>query len=318
MGLSVQEAQCVFTMLQVALLYGNDGCRLDLAADVRKFRRHASAEVQLKLEQRRQRLLTRVEQFHTQSELYLDIISDDWQLHRKADGSGAEGDNFSEAEWDDFSEDGQHVSHAELDEPFKSQKYSHSVNSAHPERIPLLLPSTFGSTASNSRAFVRLVKQETILREGQAHNSLHQLRIALGHKAYLFRSNVRLAKSQKQKTRAWVNIHSIDKSVQKHARIYSRARKALVHLGATKAVLSRYQTLRKDHLKATTALMEQNIPGQRNKKLAWFWNMDVKGDMSEDGWMEECLSFQMLLLSCIAADISNSLSGSLVTGQCQS
>src|SRR6266852_4775873 len=94
-----------------------------------------------------------------------------------------------------------------------------------------------------------LAKAELHLREGQLNNSLHHIHIALGHKSYLFRNNVRLARTQRLKTRAWGKVHAVESMVQHHAQVYNCARELMLDLGTDASLLDRYRVLDRHNLK---------------------------------------------------------------------
>ncbi|KAG1837769.1 hypothetical protein F4604DRAFT_1692091 [Suillus subluteus] len=131
-----------------------------------------------------------------------------------------------------------------------------------------------------------LVLQEISLREGQANDALHAIRVNLADKAVLFRTTVRSAKSQARSTRAWARVHSVDKILHLNVQMYSKCRSQLVHLGADD-LLAKLRPLEKANLKATMVVADPNAHGQRNSTLAWFWSIDVQGDSTSNDWMNE-------------------------------
>jgi hypothetical protein len=143
------------------------------------------------------------------------------------------------------------------------------------EHISLHLPSHMGRNWYNINAAEDLAKTELCLREGQLNDSLHHIRIALGHKSYLFRNNVRPAHMQRLKTRAWGEVHAIESTVQHHARVYSYARWLLVELGAEDTLLDQYKSLEWQDLRINTTVIVPSVHGQRNKSLPWFWSIDI-------------------------------------------
>ena len=152
-----------------------------------------------------------------------------------------------------------------------------------PEQAKLPLPSAMTAGRSDLQA-----QQELLLRQGQANDALHAIRIKISYKAGLFRGLVQQSNSQRTKTRAWDEVSAVESSVRHHARIYSRAREAMVSLGAGPEVLARYQVLRKEHLQARTSVIDPLVQRHRNEQLSWFWKMDARGDMDGDSWMQEC------------------------------
>jgi len=169
------------------------------------------------------------------------------------------------------------------------------------EHISLHLPSHMGCTWCNTNAAEDLAKGELRLREGQLNDSLHHIRIALGHKSYLFRNNIRPARTQRLKTRAWGEVHAVKSTVQHHARVYNRARQSMVDLSAKAEGLDRYKVLKRQDLIIDTTIIAPSVRGQRNKSLAWFWSMDVRRDADTGAWMNDCrrISFQLCSDGCL-------------------
>jgi len=191
-----------------------------------------------------------------------------------ADDSGGEEDEDpgNEPEWtDDFSDDEQ-----EMED--------------YPEKLPLILPSTIRRDANVSDDFKKLAAVELELRTGQANDCLEGLRLALGHKALLFRTRVQQAATNKQRTRAWDDVKTAKRQVEKYVRGYHRARGAMKCLAAGPEILSWYKMIKRKDLKLSGDVTEANRLGQRNDKLAWFW---TTGWTSNDNnlWMDECMFY---------------------------
>ena len=98
---------------------------------------------------------------------------------------------------------------------------------------------------------------------------------------------------QRLKMRAWVEVHTVESTVQHNSRIYVRARKAMVDLGASTDLLDRYKVLRPQDLSVKTSIITPHVQGQQNKPLPWFWTMDVRQDTDVGEWMEDCTSFSV-------------------------
>ncbi|KAG1843425.1 hypothetical protein C8R48DRAFT_559693, partial [Suillus tomentosus] len=156
----------------------------------------------------------------------------------------------------------------------------------NPETVVIPLPSNIGIERCAEWGVADLVLQEIVLREGQANDALHAVRVNLADKAVLFRTTVRSAKSQARSTRAWARVHSVDRVLNLNTQIYAKCRKQLINLGADD-LLMKYRRLEKADLKATTVVADPNAHGQRNSTLAWFWSIDVEGDSTSNDWMNE-------------------------------
>jgi hypothetical protein len=139
-----------------------------------------------------------------------------------------------------------------------------------PETVELLLPSSLGPAWCSLVENEKIVKQEISLRIGQANDALHHLRISLTEKSFLFRNQIRKARSQQKKTRAWDSFHSLEGNVRHHVRVYGKARGALVRLSADVEVLSKYRILKKEDIKVSTAVIDPRKPSQAEATLAWF------------------------------------------------
>ncbi|KAF8438814.1 hypothetical protein L210DRAFT_3403557, partial [Boletus edulis BED1] len=72
-----------------------------------------------------------------------------------------------------------------------------------------------------------------------------------------------------------------------HAAIYQRCWQAMQSLGADKEMLSRYQPLRAEDLKVSTAAAFLNARGHQDNMLSWFWSMDIPKDTERSGWMSK-------------------------------
>ena len=157
----------------------------------------------------------------------------------------------------------------------------------HPELMPLPLPSLLGAETCQRLGLSKMVSQEIELRKGQAYECLHRLRLALGLKSAIFRKTIRLAKSQKTKTRTRSSVQRVEAAVRLHVRRYNKARHALVQLGSSQDVLNEFQEIHKEHLKMSRDITEENRFGQRSENLAWFWRVDGGKKRDADAWLDE-------------------------------
>lgn len=217
----------------------------------------------LEIDRRRERLQRRIEVWHRQGSEHLSqSTSEDLEvLEDQLDYNPQWADPLDEAE-----------------NPFTIQAEE------SPESSLLVLPSAITVGCPTALSAIELE-----LRQGQANDALHAIRLGLVSKARLFRTSVRNAGNYTRRTRAWDSVNSEEANLRHHARVYSRARGAMINLGARASILSLYQELRPEHLKATTAIMDPMLPNHRNDKLAWFWKVNTSLDTEgEDNWMLEC------------------------------
>jgi len=242
--------------------------------------------------EKRQRLGRRVLAFHSKSSGMIGEFDSDLLILNKADVVA--GDEIPDSEL--VGSDGE-----EGDEPEDARNWVYEVDDLddenldhgegiadYPEKIPLVMPSAMGKENITTDRLRSLASQELKLREGQANDCLERLRLALGHKALLFHTRVRNASSVKERTKAWDDVKTARRQVDKHVRGYNRARNAMVRLGAGAELLERYLVIERKDLALSADITDANRLGQRNDKLAWFWSVGRDKD-ANNVWMTECV-----------------------------
>jgi hypothetical protein len=242
---------------------------------MRKLNKAASIAEQNKIMDRRKRLQSRIDAFQRKTTFLLnghDVEEQDWEEHNtmSPDDVGMRDDS------QDSSSDEEGTEDEEDCDPILAENASIS------------LPSTIGKEACIRVGWIEMASQEMELRKGQANESLEKIRFALGHKALLYRTRVRKAKGQKAKTRTWGAIRHADMALRECVRSYGRARRALVNLGADNETLAHYQEIRREDLKLSGDVVEENRFGQKSDALAWFWRMGDQNKEQKDNWMSEC------------------------------
>ena len=136
-----------------------------------------------------------------------------------------------------------------------------------------------------------LVDQELSLRQGQANDCLHEIRLAIADKSMIFQQDVRHARNYNLMTWAWGQIASMDLTLNRHASLYRQCCRQMATLGADADILIWYQELHALDLSMTTAISDPNARGHRDDRLAWFWTMDVPCDTDRNDWMSECMCY---------------------------
>ncbi|KAG2003780.1 hypothetical protein CC2G_004358 [Coprinopsis cinerea AmutBmut pab1-1] len=176
------------------------------------------------------------------------------------------------------------------DERDDKNPFSLSQNQIEDVKIPLPSSTSVQSATTNLFAFQALRQareKELKLRIAQADDALEGVREEIGHKSYLYRSNIRLAEGKKQKTRGYAAVRSVNRSLRDYIRSYNQARWAMHRLGADDSLKLRYRTIKPEDTRAVTAIYKPNARGQRNKPLPWFWNLDIAGDSTKSDYLEE-------------------------------
>jgi hypothetical protein len=270
--------------------------------EVRRLTQYSSVGDRTKVGEKRQRLGRRIQAFHSKSSGMIGEFDPDHLILNEADVVA--GDEIPDSEM--VGSDGE-----EGDEPDDVRNWAYEVDvlddedlddeegiADYPEKIPLLMPSAIGQENIKTDRLKALASQELKLREGQANDCLECLRLALGHKALLFRTRVRNASSVKERTKAWDDVKTARRQVDKHVRGYHRARNAMLRLGGAE-LLEKYLVIERKDLALSGDITDANRLGQRNDKLAWFWGFgrDLNAD---NAWMTECACLPFVFCSFIS------------------
>jgi len=268
--------------------------QIALSLDVKRLRKRPTDTQLLRVARLRDKLQTHIASFLELAPTYLGVPVD--AVDRDVPVDHDEYEDYSDAD-DDRDHD------PDVHGAFKFQ----------PELTVIPLPSNLGRVRCEELGLAHLMREETALREGQANDALHSIRVHLGDKAVIFRNTVRSAKSQASSTRAWTQVRSVETAVNVNASVYSKCRSQLAKL-PSHDLLSKYLPLRKEDLKASSAVADPNARGQRDSTLPWFWSLDVQGDTLGNDWMTECESHRQLILAG-RSDVARSLSGKLASDQ---
>ena len=152
-----------------------------------------------------------------------------------------------------------------------------------PELIPLHLPSSHSSTPHHP-----LRRAELHLRIKQAARYLAALRDAIAQKSFQYSHVMRSAPSKGVRTRSRSTIHNISDQISQYFKVYCRARASMVRLGADENTLDTFRLLSRDDVKASTAILDPNIPGSSSIRLSWIWQTGSRASRSTPEAMLEC------------------------------
>jgi hypothetical protein len=253
-------------------------CRDALRPDIRRMSKRATTLQKTSIEDRRRKLESRLDNFHHSARQFIGGNGDD-DLEMLPQVTGWEkGD-------DELSDDD---SESSCDEDGVLGWEDDDEETEPVENASIAMPSSYGIDIIKDLGLGDLATQELELRKGQANDWLKELHLALGHKAALYRTGVRDAKSTSMKTRAWDDVKAMTVKVTRCVRGYRRTRIAMERLGADHATLKRYSELLREDLKLSADITEENRFGQRNDVLPWFWRLDGANDEEGNTWMKEC------------------------------
>lgn len=170
------------------------------------------------------------------------------------------------------------------------------------ERQLLHLPSA-GNVTGN---FQQL---ELGLRKNQAERHLNRIRELIADKSFQYSHVLRDAPTAGMTTKARSAIKNLNLEITRCCRIYNHCRTRLYLLCADEQSIRRFRPLKKDDIKASTAVLDPNTVGSTKVQLSWIWqslnsnyfyaNADADAEVTSGGdptTMMECESLNSCLL----------------------
>lgn len=240
---------------------------MDLAREIRGLRLRSSTDALQSAQEKRELLQKQIDSFRRQSVNYLPVEDANRELDLP------ESDEWLDVEDDD----------ADFDPP--DTQTVDEIAVLPPERQSIPLPSSFGKEKCRT-SLKHLAEIELDLRIGQANDTLRFLRIAIGQKSFLYRTKIRQASGYSKRLRNYSDAHALQMSIVQAAKLYAVIRSTMESLGASHQVLAKYAVLTKEDVVASTAVVDPNASGVRNKTLSWIWRMRSDG-VGDPEWLDE-------------------------------
>ena len=264
-----------------------------LRSEIRQLPSNPTAGQKTAIEEKRQRLLSRIIKFHKSSDHFIGAVD--------LDNVGDPHDQPAfclEENGADLDEEHFWQGHVESDEPSDDDE-----EDIFPESVGLWMPSSLGVQAGARAEMEGLAKEEMQLRIGHANDALEHLRTNLGQKSVLYRMHIRSSASVRTDTRSRKDIKRLTLKINRNVRTYHRARQAMTKLGASDDLLGKYQEIHPNHLTIEKEITEENRFGQGSHVLPWFWRVGGVELRAGSDWMDECkcLKFETgasIMLSC--------------------
>ena len=199
------------------------------------------------------------------------------------------------SEWADIDHDDTDDS----DNPDKNSDPTSKASSAatdtdryvQPEHQQILLPSSFGPAACKG-VLAPFSNLQLLLCKGQANDILQALRLLIGKQSFHYRKKIRkgvINSNYNMRTRSHKEANENAKAIKLLARIYRCIRQSMLTLGASEDDKAKYQQLTKEDIKSSTAVVDFNAAGQRNKSLSWIWHTH-KSSTEDPSWLRERMS----------------------------
>ena len=256
--------------------------RLSIRYQLRNQGPPSTMEAEQVLENKRNRLQKLIDIFEHQADVFLTHeLSEDVQISSLR--------NYAEYDLaDDIDDSGMPADAipSQFDHRHKESPAS-DKSGTNSEDIIILLPSSLGWEYCANHGYQSLANKEARLRYAQATDAIAELREVLGFKATLFRTQIRHARVQQTKSRAWATVRSVDATAHEHARIYSMARDAYIKVMDPSGESLEVLPLKVTDLHINTAILGPSEVGQHNEQLPWIWSFGTS--TNQDGtWMDDC------------------------------
>ena len=148
------------------------------------------------------------------------------------------------------------------------------IASYKPQDIPLHLPSSYKFRTSLQQP--ELCLYELRLREGQAHDTLHEMRQHLRVRTHLYKQKDKYVQGVRHNTHANSAINKCQAKVDRAAEKYCASRNAMLSLSDPLVVLDWNDTLHVLKAEDVRVLSEALMGDSEGKQcLSWIWTMNM-------------------------------------------
>jgi len=152
------------------------------------------------------------------------------------------------------------------------------------ENRPLPLPSYIAQDKELSDIELQLHQQ-------QASRILLSIWSTVADKSFQYSHVLRVAPRKSVKTRARSAITKLNSKIATDCCIYNHCCSAMVRLGADASILHQFKLLTRADVKASTALLNPNIPGSSSIRLSWIWEHGSVVQTGSSDSLLECMYF---------------------------
>ncbi|KAH9484689.1 hypothetical protein JR316_0001588 [Psilocybe cubensis] len=125
---------------------------------------------------------------------------------------------------------------------------------------------------SHGNASQRLVPYELKAQIAQAKSHLHKIRNLIAEKSFQYSDVIRKAPRKGVRTRSRAKVDEMNHRITYYSQLYTECRARLVVLGADDSTLRKFQVLKKEDIKTSTAILDPNTPGSTRVQLSWIWH----------------------------------------------
>ena len=111
-----------------------------------------------------------------------------------------------------------------------------------------------------------------LLRKNQAKTHLNHLCKLIAEKSFQYSNLIWRAPRKRVITRATGTVKGINMQISFHSQVYSQCQSCLIHLGADTPTLQQFHKLKRQDIRASTAILTPNEAGSMTLELSWIWH----------------------------------------------
>lgn len=147
---------------------------------------------------------------------------------------------------------------------------------------PLALPSTCPLNSDQCHEVELQIHMES------ASQHIAALRELIAERSFQYMHVICVAPWKGIMTCAHESLAKLNHTVAFHCSAYRRCQVAMERLHATSELLEKYQIIRPEDIKTSTALLDHNKPGSTSLRLSWIWQVDSFDSNASASALREC------------------------------
>jgi hypothetical protein len=129
---------------------------------------------------------------------------------------------------------------------------------------------------------------ELRLRMKQADRLLHSIRSTIADESFQYSHVLRVAPRKSVKTRARTVINKLNTKIAIQSCAYKHCHSAMMRIDAEALATSGFQPLTRSDIKASTALIDPNVPSTSSMRLSWIWQVRAGRPLGLSDSLSEC------------------------------
>lgn len=146
-----------------------------------------------------------------------------------------------------------------------------SSNSPISSICPIQIEEQLIPLPSNGNVGQAYAPLELSHRIEHADHHLGQIRDLIAEKSFQYSHVIRVSPRKGVNTQSRAAVKKLNLQISVQCRLYTQCRSKLLTLGADPTILNRFQALKTEDVKSSTAIVNPNEPGSTRIKLSWIW-----------------------------------------------